>query len=436
MLAAVHRNLPRILLLTQLLFVAFALSYFLSHGRLPAPFFYDVTDSFMDFFNTNYWAFQPGRFDHWHSIYPIFSFALGKWMTSAQCIEMVATPYALRACDGSAMYYLLGVYLAGCACCAGMLSRAFSDARQRVWLDGFIWFAVLAFSLPGLYALERGNYILLAFTCIVLAQRYPDDWRFAFFLAVAINIKQYLLVLCLAPLLKQRFDQLLLIFVFCLLLNVFGLLVVPESHYGMLIDNMTNFSTALQTSMFEKMWNPSSVAAFSRAVEGTAYLASSENWKIDVVRALLAGMVWTARGLALAMLLLLCMRARVLSAELIMLSMLVMLCAISDSPGGYSTVLLFPLLPALFKRPMARTYSLLLLGIYMPMEFSIGPFRYFEPTESFLWGGPLPASVIGISVGAYVRALSLYSLLCLMFYDLVKTNGKSSAAGATRPALC
>ncbi|GAB4060200.1 glycosyltransferase 87 family protein [Uliginosibacterium sediminicola] len=431
----VRRKLPQILLLAQLVFAVFSLFHFLSYGRLPAPFFYDVTDSFMDFFNTNYWAFQSGRFDQWRSIYPIFSFVLSKWVTSTQCIEMVATPHALRACDASAMYYLLATYLAGCALCAGMLARAFGRTTSHGFLDACLWFGVLALSLPGLYALERGNYILVAFLCLVLARRYPDDWRFALFLALAINIKQYLLVLCLGPLLKQRFDQLLLIIVFSLLINVCGLLLVPETHYSMLIDNMTTFSTTVLPSMFEKMWNPSAVAAFARAVEGTAYLSSGESWKIDGVRVLLGGMVWAGRGVAVAMFFALCLRANAVSANFIMLAMLVTLCAMSDSPGGYSTVLLFPFLPALFERPMARGYTLLLLGLYMPMELSIGPFRHFDAMDSFLSGSVLPEIVLGVSAGAYVRALSLYSLMCLMFCDLVKINGKSSAAGAPCPVL-
>ena len=46
---------------------------FESGNGLPTPFFYDKSDSFMDFFHTNYWAFNDSRYTDWSAIYPLFA---------------------------------------------------------------------------------------------------------------------------------------------------------------------------------------------------------------------------------------------------------------------------------------------------------------------------------------------------------------------------
>ena len=62
---------------------------FFANGFLPAPFVFDVGDTFMDWFNTAYWAHNPGAYSVWGTIYLPLSFVLTgllaatMWMVNA-----------------------------------------------------------------------------------------------------------------------------------------------------------------------------------------------------------------------------------------------------------------------------------------------------------------------------------------------------------------
>ena len=49
-------------------------TFFSQNSYLPQPFVFDTNDTFMDWFNTAYWANNPGAYDVWRSIYPPLSF--------------------------------------------------------------------------------------------------------------------------------------------------------------------------------------------------------------------------------------------------------------------------------------------------------------------------------------------------------------------------
>ena len=64
----------------EILFVlnTFGFSYYiyflLLNGYLPSPFANYKFDTFMDLFNTMYWAYDHGRYSEWQSVYPPLNF--------------------------------------------------------------------------------------------------------------------------------------------------------------------------------------------------------------------------------------------------------------------------------------------------------------------------------------------------------------------------
>jgi hypothetical protein len=210
-----------ILLPLQVGYVFYVVFYVQHHGMLPAPFFYNAFDSFMDFFATNFWAFHQGRYDDWKSVYPILVFALAKLFTPPS-YGALDPPSALRAWDIDGVLFLLASYVAGAAC-ARMLAAHLTEHGAR-WQDWLGWFIVIALSIPGLFAMERGNYIVIAFLFLALAAYYEGNWKSALFLALAINIKQYLAVLWIVPLLQQRYDLVVISVVFVILPSIAGLI--------------------------------------------------------------------------------------------------------------------------------------------------------------------------------------------------------------------
>jgi len=71
-------NEYNLVLVLILIINALGLAYYISHvieyGYLPSPFVYDKSDTFMDLFNTMYWAYYEGRYTDWGSVYPPLGF--------------------------------------------------------------------------------------------------------------------------------------------------------------------------------------------------------------------------------------------------------------------------------------------------------------------------------------------------------------------------
>nr|WP_255696768.1 hypothetical protein [Sandaracinobacteroides sayramensis] len=170
--------------------------FFRAHGYLPQPFVFDTNDTFMDWFNTAYWANNAGAYDVWRSIYPPLSFVFLDLASLPGCY--LSSPFHARDCDGFARFtiyalYALNVWL-------GWLSFRRADratAPMRAIAFGL--------GLPLLFTLERGNLILAALPCFMLAHGpllRSEGWR-ALAVAATINFKPYLLL----PALGRAFSR-------------------------------------------------------------------------------------------------------------------------------------------------------------------------------------------------------------------------------------
>lgn len=172
------------------------LHVFLDVGYLPQPFVFDTNDTFMDWFNTAYWANNRGIYDVWRSIYPPLSFVFLD-ATSLPGCYLQSSLYA-RDCDWLARstiyaFYVVDVVLAWV--CFHRLDRRTAPMRT----------AAIALGLPMLFTLERGNLILVAFAFFMIAHgpviaSKPWHW---FAAAVTINFKPYLVLPMLAYAVKR-----------------------------------------------------------------------------------------------------------------------------------------------------------------------------------------------------------------------------------------
>jgi hypothetical protein len=407
--------------------------YLQSYGELPAPFMFNAFDSFMDFFNTNYWAFQEGRYDEWKSIYPIFVFSLSKLFTSPSCAAS-APPLALRACDISAIGFLLACYLAGAACCAYLLMSRLKQTGAR-WSEGLGWFLVVALSFPGLFAMERGNYIVIAFLFLALARCYEGNWKSALLLALAINIKQYLAVLWIVPLLKRRYDLVLMGVVFAIIPNVLGLILVPDFHYGQILDNMFSFSSTTEFSPFETAWMATSFASWLRVI-GSPYTDLILVGDVRVwVHALLSASLWAERGLFVVALYLAATRARSVNAGYISFICITGLVASLDGLGEYALLLLFPYLDSLATRPYGRLVAAMFILVCLPLGFAVGPAltRPAGQGLSFLTGQIITTPPV-LPLGSYLRPILVLGLLAMIVLDLLATNRETEMRRRTSAA--
>lgn len=165
-------------------------------GYLPQPFVFDTNDTFMDWFNTAYWANNRGIYDVWRSIYPPLSFVFLDATSLPGCY--LQSSFYARDCDWLARstiyaFYVIDVVLAWI--CFRRLDRRTAPMRTLA----------IALGLPMLFTLERGNLILVAFAFFMIAHgpvTASKPWR-RFAAAVTINFKPYLVLPMFAHALKR-----------------------------------------------------------------------------------------------------------------------------------------------------------------------------------------------------------------------------------------
>jgi hypothetical protein len=405
------------LLLSEFLFVLLVAWSIAVKGVLPAPLFYNHNDTFMDFFNTNFWAFSDGRYDDWGSIYPIFTFLVGKLFTNPDCAINISSAIDLRACATGDVGYLLIAYIIGAGGCAAIAMRHLRGKlhEYRMGFAVIVCVAVL-FSLPGLFALERGNYILISFMCLALAVVFKDDWKSALCLAIAISLKQYLVIVCLAPLLKRRFDYLTITLLFVLVLNLLGMLFIDENHFHLIIENMLSFSSTA-TSYFEKMWYATSFSALVKVLENSpATVRFLPLPVIDIAKGVIYTTLWIAVAMTFTALALTIRLAAILSWEYISLVALTALVLLVDGVGGYSLILLVPYLIAVLGQDnglnMGRLPMILPLVFILltPLDIVIGPTARQIGGESFL-SGRFVEFAPSLTLGSYIRPVAVFLLM-------------------------
>lgn len=173
--------------------------YFIANGYLPEPFFYESSDTWMDWFNTAWWAHNKGIYDSWASIYPPITFVVLRVLGISHCYAGPAAGPEPRLCDWLGVgaihaFYVLDVVL---------VALSFIRIDRRTALPRSL---AITLGMPLLYGLDRGNLILLAFACVILA--FGPLLRSARLrwvaLAVAINLKVYIVAALAAQLLRRR----------------------------------------------------------------------------------------------------------------------------------------------------------------------------------------------------------------------------------------
>jgi hypothetical protein len=405
-----------LLLAAQIIFLIYVAFIFLKKGYLPAPFFYDPFDTFMDFFNTNYWANMPGRYQEWKSIYPIFTFFLAQWITPDSCIN-AASPLALRDCSANSVWFLLASYLSGAIACAVLVIRQINIAGLKRAAAFLLITTMVFLSLPGLFALERGNYILVAFLFLALSECCGRNWKGALFLALAINIKQYLLLLWLVPLLRRRYGYLMTCVLFSFCINLIAMIFVPEQHYFMLFGNMLGFSQEEYPSYFEKMWYAISFSAWAGALQFSAYIGHSLSpIVLKTGKFAVYSMRWISVGLALVSFFVQSRRASEISWELSSLLTLLALLVVTGSPGGYALILLLPYLLVILARQELLPPLILIFILYCPLDITLGP-HYWERRVDYLSGRNV-SDYAGLTLGSYLRPGALVLLMTYLIFEI------------------
>lgn len=249
MTAGRHRLLPPVTeaLLALCVSASFvnAVLFFADAGYLPQPFVFDTNDTFMDWFNTAYWANNPGIYDVWRSIYPPLSFVFLDSFSLGSCY--LQSSFHARDCDWIGQGAIAAAYLLDVA----LLWLAFRRNDPGTAIPRTL---ACAIGMPLLFTLERGNLILAALPFFILAHgpvmRSPL-WR-GIGNAVAINFKPYLIVPVMAHALRREWRPLELAGIATLALYLVTLAIVGSGTPMELVANTGNW---VRVALTGQMWN-------------------------------------------------------------------------------------------------------------------------------------------------------------------------------------
>ena len=230
---------------------SWALIHLYLYNYLTQPYFFVPEDSYMDWVNTAHYAHNPGAYDSWGTIYPPLSFVVLKFLTNGTCYT-TAEWYSSRSCDWYGLLMLHTIYFVNIV----LIAKTFIKCDRSTVLPRTI---ALSIGYPMTFALERGNILLLCFTCILLAygplvRSTRLRWLAA---AFAVNFKVYLVGTLFAQLLRRRwrwFEGALVTSVIVYLIS-FALLGghgTPKEIY----DNIVLFGELTAAGNPLDLWNP------------------------------------------------------------------------------------------------------------------------------------------------------------------------------------
>ncbi len=232
--------------------IAWCLWCLFTNHYLPQPFLYDKSDTFGDWFNTATWARDNGAYDSWSTVYPPLSFVFLRLVGVNRCYSTPSIDgllAELRVCDWVGFWAIWLIFALNVA----LVFRTFYKLDPRTSLPRTI---CVGLGMPMLDGLERGNLMLITFTCLVLAlgpilRSARLRWVFA---GLAVNFKIYLIAAIVPLLLKRRWR-----WVECALISV---VLVYMCSYAILghgtpleiLSNVTDFSSGVIDNILD-IWH-------------------------------------------------------------------------------------------------------------------------------------------------------------------------------------
>jgi hypothetical protein len=302
-------------------------------GYLHPPFVFDVTDTFMDWFNTAYWAHNPGAYSVWRTIYLPLSFIITGLLGDPTCYGNA--PFDARDCDKVGIIFLLAAYLA----CVAVTAIAFWRTDRSTAL--FRTIAVAAGG-PLLFALERGNLIMFAYVAFVLLYAGMIRSKAAVALASGflINMKVYLLFPVLAFAVKRQWRLLELSGIAAIAIYLLSLAFVGAGTPVELAKNLANWFNYRAGSLWEEVLYSTTYGPYLLFDELQYPVREfvDQQW-VDRVKVAIQYEVLASRAIAI-----LCIAGAWFYPKAITLQRLVffilMQSFIVQNPGGYAMILI------------------------------------------------------------------------------------------------
>lgn len=259
---------------TILLGIGYCITHALLYGYLPPPFFFEPSDTFADWFNTAYWAQRNDAYETWGTIYPPLSFVVMRILGIERCYPTTrpfdgSAGLDARDCDWLGLSSIAVLFVGNIALTWWTLRKI--DPRTAPMRT-----ICVALGMPMLNGLERGNLLLLAYPCVLLAfgpllASARLRWVFA---GLAINLKVYLVGAAFALLLRKRW-----LWVEGALIAVVAVYLVSFAMYGSgtpieIVTNIRLYSETGQPQILD-LWHSMTFQALGAILETGSFPLST-----------------------------------------------------------------------------------------------------------------------------------------------------------------
>lgn len=408
------------------------LAYFVFHllqfGYLPPPAFAFVDDTFADFFHTTYWAYHDERYSEWLAVHPPFVFAIAQLVSFKECFLFEGLA-SRDGCGRLSLYLLLGITFAA----AFVNARLFSD--DLAWQ--ILCFVTIASSFPILYAIERGNFILFGYSFVVLSVATKSRVAQGFFLACAISVKQYLIVLLGFAFLKMHWRAVISCGISGLALLAISAAYLPAPDFLRFIENMFAFVGDENIGNLWRLPYSTSVngfISFSKTADAQYFFDAL----VEVLPFLTTDLIfYYARTLQIFVFALICavvvglfrLQNRI-SDSYISFASLICLFNLSDATAAYALIMLLAYLPTVREELSRKDFAALFL-LFQPADGNLLVLGEIPGQLSYL-SGETVTSTLAFTYGSIVRPGALLLLLSFVALHLWATKGE--AASDDQPA--
>lgn len=414
-------------LILQLIGIITFYNFYLDNGYLASPFIGDKYDTFMDFFNGMYWAFDDGRYTEWKSVYPPINFIffeLAKVLDADFVKEVLINSMGPPGLRESNILVFLIVFM--------YLFLPALLMNYRYW-SGFtliqktLIYLIYIMSIPFLFGFERGNTIILAlpFLGILIG---GGRIRALLSLAILINIKPYFVLLAYGYLCKHDLRNFMKVILLSGFIFVSSGILLGDENCLLMISNIIGFSENDQLfSVTELLSVSSSVSAQAQLLKTETFISSGFIKKLYFTPEILFNAISLIKWLAVIFAFYsMSVNGKRLPIALIFSFILILITNISNSVGGYSLLIylaIFPLLPKL-KQSGYIYFLIFLMFSTLPDWITIfNQTIHNSGSESWLLGESTDNVIWTLGIGTIIRPwvnLFLLVLLSIQFFSLNK----------------
>ena len=397
--------------------------YFLIlNGYLPSPFPNYKFDTFMDLFNPMYWAYDIGRYSEWLSVYPPINFIFLRALKFICGGATFGSPLDIRDESPTVIYIFISIYLVSVINLLRYERWGVFNIKEKLLL-----FFIIVFSSPMLFALERGNLIILSlfFLPIVIKN---DGFLRDLSIGILINIKPYFVILMLFYLIRKRFDSLAT----CSLIAG-GIFLITglcfDSDYFLFFTNILSFSNNDNLfSLREITALPSSITVFSYVLEAKDGFEIGVKYLGEGVVYFLIRLIPFTNYIALSILTFsLVKKAPSLTDDELFAGILVLITNLGIWVGGYSVIIYVVLIPIFWNSTLLRSALILMALIFIPVDLISLTGNYIGDQISFFTGLKEPIYWT-FTLGSIVRPISNFILMITISYSILSANRFSHKA--------